>query len=69
MPRDVSGKELLNLMKINSAPMRAEHYRQEAEKFRQMAKTETDQKLRHSLLELAGQYRDMAANIIPTECD
>lgn len=65
MAREVSGKELLDLMKINSAPMRAQHYRQEAEKFRQMAEIEIDEKLRLRLLDLAAQYGELAANIGP----
>ena len=69
MAKEVSGKELLNLMKINSAPMRAERYRQEAEKFRHMADTEGDEKLRRSLAELAEQYDELAANIAPMEHD
>jgi hypothetical protein len=65
MPRDLSGKELLNLMKVNDAPMRAARYKRESERFRRMAETETDQKLRRNLLELAEQYDALAANIGP----
>ena len=65
MTGDAFGADLLAFIRVNSAPMRARQYRAEAEKFRHLAATETDDRLRRSLFRLAQQYDDLAANIAP----
>jgi hypothetical protein len=42
---------------------RAAHYREQAEKLRDMAEAEPRGELRDQLLALAAQYSDMAANL------
>jgi hypothetical protein len=63
MANDVSGADLFNLIRANNAPMRAQLYRMEAEKFRQMAEAETNNGLRLSLSRLAEQYGELASSL------
>jgi hypothetical protein len=65
MASDLPAMGLLNLMISNTATMRAEHYRREAEKYRGMAAAETDYKLHSQLLELAQRYDELAARSRP----
>jgi len=67
MPRDGVTVDPYLLAMAEGAGLRAAHYRHEAEKFRRMAETETDEDLRRNLLALAKQYDDLANNLIPPE--
>lgn len=67
MPSDVSGTELINFILVNDAMMRAEHYRQEAAKFRALAEAECDGRLYLQLLELAQRYEEQARSTDPTQ--
>ena len=53
------------LMMVMGVPERAARYRQEAERFRKMAETETDDDLRRSLLDIARQYDALANGLVP----
>jgi len=52
-------------MMVMGVPERAARYRQEAERFRKMAETETDDDLRRSLLDIARQYDALANGLVP----
>jgi hypothetical protein len=65
MARGASDDNPLMFMRSMGAAERAVHYRQEAEKFRQMAQTELDGQIRESLLSLAKQYDYLADDLMP----
>jgi len=54
-------------MMTAGAAERVARYRQEAEKFRQLAQTENDGSLRDELLSLAKQYDALADGLLPRE--
>ena len=54
-------------MATAGAAERATRYRQEAEKFRQMADVESTGVLRETLLMIATEYDDLAATIEPSK--
>jgi hypothetical protein len=65
----MSGSRILNDPYVAAfsagAPERARHYREQAEKFRQMAKAETDENLREAISALATQYDELANRLDP----
>jgi hypothetical protein len=46
---------------------RAAHYREQAKRLRAIAKTESDIRMHHKLLELATQYEELAASQNPED--
>jgi len=54
-------------MRTAGAAERVARYRQEAEKFRRIAQSETDNGVRQSFLDLAKEYDDLANGLIPPE--
>jgi hypothetical protein len=48
---------------MRSAPLKAEHYREEAARLRQTAKHITDERIREQVLDLAAQYDRLAADL------
>jgi hypothetical protein len=54
----------IDLLGFKDPQTRAAHYREEAERFRSLAAAETAVPLRNSLLYLARQYEQLAANVL-----
>jgi hypothetical protein len=63
----VSEDDFYAFMMTAGAAERVARYRQEAEKFRQLAQTENDGSLRDELLSLAKQYDALADGLLPRE--
>jgi hypothetical protein len=63
MARCTAATDLLAFMMKEQAHARAARYREEAKKLRSMAAAETTVPLRNSLLHLARQYEELAANL------
>lgn len=65
---DVTESDLYAFMMTAGAAERVARYRQEAEKFRQLAQAESElSPIRGELLEIAKQYEDLANGLIPPE--
>jgi hypothetical protein len=58
---------VLAMTMMLGAPERAARYRQEAARFRRLAETEPDDRLRQSLLDIAQQYEDLADGLAPRQ--
>jgi len=65
MPGTSEGTMFLDLMVGGGAVRRAARYRSEADKFRRMAETEINDKLRQSFVALAAQYEELADRLVP----
>lgn len=64
----VTEADLYTFMRTTGAAERVVRYRQEAQKFRQMAHGETQNSpIRAELLELAKEYDDLANSLVPPE--
>jgi hypothetical protein len=61
----VTEDDLYAFMRTAGAAERVARYRQEAEKFRRMAQSETDNGVHQSFLDLAKEYDDLANCLIP----
>lgn len=63
----VSEDDLYAFMMSAGGAARAARYRQEAERFRQLAAAETDESVRQSFLGVASEYDQLADALFPPE--